>query len=190
MFIILCLINISCKGFVVFQLIAISFVKSDKFCDDLNINTTGCECFIERHENHSISCVGDNITEIGLNRFSNISEKFYSLYIINTSLIEISENQFCGSSFERIIIINNFFLESIAVGAFNKSTNLILLEFINNRMLDKESVDGLKSIKRPQNVPPLETTFATDDRECTTKCNQTELELNCTMRCEISIIQF
>lgn len=171
---------------VVFQLIAISYVKCDKFCDDLNINTTECECFIEHHNNHSISCVGDNITEIGLNRFSSISENFYSLYIINTSLIEISENQFSGSSFERIIIGNNFFLESIAVGAFNKSTNLILLEVVNNPMLDKESVDGLKSIKRPQNVPLLETSFSSDERGCTAKCNDT----GCTVECLISIIQF
>ncbi len=101
-------------------------------------------------------------------------------------MIEISENQFCGSSFERIIIGNNFFLESIAVGAFNKSTNLILLEVVNNPMLDEESVDGLRSIKRPQNVPLLETIFETDGRGCTVKCNDT----GCTGECQISIIQF
>jgi hypothetical protein len=128
------------------QIIAISYVECDKFCDDLNINTTGCECIVE-NQIHSISCVGDNITETGLNLFSNISENFYSLYIINTSLIEISENQFSSSSFERIIIHNNKFMESIAADAFNKSTNIILL-YVTGNPLDKESKKVLDRIKR------------------------------------------
>ncbi len=108
----------------------------------------------------------ETILQTGLDRFSRISQSFFSLYIINTNLIEISQNQFSGSSFERIIIANNFFLESIAVDAFNKSTDVILFEVINNPMLDKESVDGLERVKRSHNAMITEFIFESDSRGC------------------------